>query len=233
MQHDVLGGDTRRNRAVQLDAQHFGHGDPDGAGHERVGHVGRADAERDAAQRAAVRRVRIGAGDELARQRVALRHQRVRYALRARVVRVARREVAQVAVIGEPMARDESAVRVRKPAHAADEPAAHVHGTLMHIGQVILERDDGGRIVQFERRAERAVEQVTAHARVVLVDETAVGAHEPAVARVPRRGQVGGGDRMPRDDLGKQRAWALNVVAGAPGRGAIRRASIDRIRSWP
>ena len=153
VQHEVLGGDAGRHRAVQLDAQHFGHRDPHGARHERVGHVGRADAERDAAERAAVRRVRIGAGDELARQRVALRHHRVRDALRAGVVRVARREVAQVAVLGEPMARDESAVRVRQPAHAADEPAAHVHRAPVHVGQMVLERDDGVRIVQ--RRASR------------------------------------------------------------------------------
>ena len=54
------------------------HGDAHRAGDERVRHVGGADAEGDAAERAAVRRVRIGADDDLARQRVVLGHHRVR-----------------------------------------------------------------------------------------------------------------------------------------------------------
>ena len=44
---------------------------------ERIRHVGRADAECDAAQRAAVGRVGVRPDDDLARQRVSLSHHRV------------------------------------------------------------------------------------------------------------------------------------------------------------
>ena len=84
MQHDVLRGHARRaaghRSSMRSDLRH---GHAHRAGDERVRHVGRADAERDAAERAAMRRVRVGADDDLPRQRVALGHHRVRDAVRA------------------------------------------------------------------------------------------------------------------------------------------------------
>ena len=82
MQHDILGADARGQRAGYLDAQGLRHGEPHSAGDKGVGHVGGSDAEGDATERAAMRSMRIGANNQLARQGVVFRHQRMRNALR-------------------------------------------------------------------------------------------------------------------------------------------------------
>jgi hypothetical protein len=76
----------------------------------------------------------------------------------------------------------------------------------MHVRQVVLEGDDRGRVVQRDAAVERLVEQMRAHARVVLVDEAVVGRDEAALADAQLRGGIGGGERMARDDLVEQRA---------------------------
>ena len=159
------------SRAVDLDAQHLGHGKAHRAGHEGIGHLGGADTEGDAAQRAAVRRVRIGADDQLARQRVALGHQRVRDALRTFALGLQ-------PVVDQAVCRDEFAVRLGQPAHAADQAARDVHGAALDIGVVVLEADDAAGIVQCVAWAEALPQQLRAHAGVDLVDEAPVGAHE-------------------------------------------------------
>ena len=53
-QCQVLRSGARRQRSGDLDAQHLRSTELDGAGHERIGHVGRPDANRDATELAAV-----------------------------------------------------------------------------------------------------------------------------------------------------------------------------------
>jgi hypothetical protein len=153
-------------------------------------------------RRAAVRGVRIGADDELPRQRVALGHDRVRDTFGAGVPRIACIEIAlQITVLDQSMASHERPMRGRHRAHATHEAPAHVHRTAMHVGHVIFERDDGARIVKDELRTERFLQQVCAHPGVVLVDVAEVGADEAALARVEAPRRVRCFDRVVRDNF--------------------------------
>ena len=187
VQHDVLGGDAGRQLALELDAQHCGTRQAHRAGDEGVGHVGGADAEGHAAQRAAVRRVRIGADDHLARQRVVLGHHRVRDAGDRCCRRRRGLGFGQRAVRRRPCRAANSRCARNIAAHVA-APGRRARGPGSgHVGGVVLEDDDASRLVQRAARRRSCVQHVGAHAGVVLVDEAPVGAHEGAFARAPGR----------------------------------------------
>ena len=69
VEHHVLGADAVAQRAVEDEARRLGDGDAHVLGEPGVGHVGRADAEGEAAERARHAGVRVGAGDELPGER--------------------------------------------------------------------------------------------------------------------------------------------------------------------
>jgi hypothetical protein len=73
VQHHVLGAHARAG-AAQHEAHRLGHLHAHVLGEPGVGHVGRADAEREAAERAGHAGVAVGARDHLARQRDVLDH---------------------------------------------------------------------------------------------------------------------------------------------------------------
>ncbi len=79
----------RAEPAAQDEARRLGHGDAHVAREPRVGHVGRADAEREAAERARHARVRVGARDDLPGERDLLDHLVVADGLRADELAVA------------------------------------------------------------------------------------------------------------------------------------------------
>ena len=72
MQRDVLRRHPGFELAVHVDAPHFQRGKRERLRREHVAHLRCSDAERDRAERAVRRRVRISAGDRLARLRDAL-----------------------------------------------------------------------------------------------------------------------------------------------------------------
>ena len=79
-----------------------------------------------------------------------------------------------------------------------------------------------------QRRAERRVQQVRAHAGVVLVDEAPVGAHERAVAGRRRRGVTSVAARGAR----RSSRTACAAASGARRRHA-RSWRASRIARWP
>jgi hypothetical protein len=110
VQHQVLRRHAGRQAAMELDAKSPGHCQAHEPGDHRARYVRRPDAEREAAERAAMRRVRVGADHELAGQRVVLRYHRVANPFRA----FAR---GQVAVIAQAMRAREVLMRLRQIAH--------------------------------------------------------------------------------------------------------------------
>ncbi|SOY63139.1 hypothetical protein CBM2587_B60170 [Cupriavidus taiwanensis] len=214
VQHHVLGRDARRQRAVQPHQDALRQGHAHGAGHEGIGHVGGADAERHASQRAAVRGVRVGAHHHLARQRIAFGHHRVRDPRRMAGRGAARLGLGQRAMAAQPVVAHEVPLRRAHAGDVVDQPAAHMGRAFADIGGVVLEHHDAVRVFELQRLAERRVQHVGAHAGVVLVDKAPVGAHENAVAghragRRDRRCQ-----QMPLDDFLEQR-----LRPGGQGRG--------------
>ena len=143
--------------------------------------------------------MRIGADDQLPRQRIALGHQRVRDANASGVAFIAGFERLQVAVVREAVLVDESAVCARELLHAADEALAQMRRAAMHVRQVVFEGDDGLGFVQRQFVAEGIAQHVRGHAGVVLVDKAQIGAHEAAFA-----GDERGPERVTVDDLFKQ-----------------------------
>ena len=206
MQHDVLGGHAGRHVALEFDAQQLRHRHAHGPGDEGVRHVRGADAESHASQRAAVRRVGIGADHDLARQGVVLGHHGVGDSGDVAAVVAQRFLVGERAVHAQAVVRGEVALGLAHGPHVGHEAGAKVRGALVHVRGVVLEHHDGLRLVQCQRTAERAVQQVGGHAGVVLVDEAPVRAHEGAFARLRVRGGDGRGQQMPVDDLLEKRA---------------------------
>src|SRR5436190_23109180 len=123
------------------------YGEAHEASHQRACHVGRADAEGEAAERAAVRRVRVGADDQLPRCRVLLRHHGVADTLGA----LARR---QQAVVAKSMHASKVLVGLRQIAYERQVPLFHVGLATMREAEVILEEEDGRRVVQLHWLAE-------------------------------------------------------------------------------
>jgi hypothetical protein len=126
VQDDVLGRDAQGERAVEFDPRRLRNGQPDGTGDEGVGHVGRADAEGHAAERAAVRGVRIGAHDQLAGQGIVLRHHGMRDACDVGTVVERRLVLRQRAVGAQAMGGGEVALGFDHPMHVGHQAAAHV-----------------------------------------------------------------------------------------------------------
>ena len=159
-----------------------------------------------------MRRVRIGADDQHARPRVALGHQRVRDALRSFAFGTA-------AVVHQPVLRREGAVRRGEPPHARDQSLAHVQRTALRVAQVVLEADDARRVVQPVAGAEAALQQVRAHAGVVLVDEAQV------------RGDEAGRGAVALHDLLEERHGPR--AAGGRGGGFGRRRGAGAVAQQP
>ena len=88
----------------------------------------RADAEGHAAERAGVRRVRIGADDQLRPAARSARPSARARCLASRCCRVAGSSCLQVAVVGQAVARDERAVRARQPRTPPTRPCATCTG---------------------------------------------------------------------------------------------------------
>jgi hypothetical protein len=135
---------------------------PHGPGDEGVGHVGRADAEGHAAQRAAVRRVRIGARHQLPGQRVVLGHHRVRDAGDVAAVVRAGFVLGERAMVRSPC----SATKRRCASHIArrlgssGEPACAGLSSMYEVWSSNTRMDAG--LAQRQRRAEGGVQHVGA-----------------------------------------------------------------------
>jgi hypothetical protein len=101
---------------------------------------------------------------------------------------------------------DERPVRTAHRHDVRHQAATDVRRALGDIRGVVLERDDAVGLLQGERGAEGRVEQVRAHAGVVLVDEAPVGTNERAFAGLRIRRCELGRERMAGDDLLEQGA---------------------------
>ena len=155
--------------------------------------------------------VRVGADDDLAGQRIALGHHRDARCLRCPVPHRP----------GQPwcMCRPWSATNLRCSCDSI-RTAGHLTGALQGAGC------DGRRrcglrtasmvcgSMQAAAAAERLVQHVRAHGRVVLVYEAPVGAHEGAVARLQVRRRVTG--------IGQWRARIFSTSVAGPSAGGIR-----------
>ena len=75
MQDDVLRCDSARQCAKEFNAQDLRYRDPDRTRDHAICDIGRADAERQAAQRPAVRGMGVRADDQLPRQGILLSHE--------------------------------------------------------------------------------------------------------------------------------------------------------------
>jgi hypothetical protein len=87
-------------------------------------------------------------------------------------------------MFGQAVPRDEVAVRLCQPPHAADQAIGDMHQAAFDMGMVVLETDDAGRVVQAIARTEMLLQQRRAHAGVDLMDEAPVGAHEAGLQRM-------------------------------------------------
>ncbi len=156
-----------------------------------------------------MRRVRVRAHHQLARQGVLLRHQRVRDPFRAFAAR-------QVAVVAQPVRPHEGAVRVGQGADLRQQAALDMRLAAVGVGVVVLEAQDGVGLVQAQRVPERGAQHEAAHGGVDVMDEAQVGAHEAALAGRDGRGHVGRAHGVPGQDLGGQGLRARRQQVGRP-----------------
>ena len=218
MQHDVLRGDAVAQRAVDFDAQGLRHFAAHVARHPAIGDFRCARTECEAAERAGMRRVRIGAARNLPRQRVLLGHQRMTDAFGTR-------RVVERAVRAHRIVARERRVPFHQIGNARQQSVAHVRNALRGEHQVILERDDVIRRMQRRGLAERAMHQMRAHAGEVVVAEAPVGGDEHAVAALRA---FNAGMKMALDDLLDQRlrlGWRLLRLPRLPSPAHAARAS--------
>ncbi len=219
VEHHVFGANAGAQPARELDAHALGHAHAHVAGQPGIGHVGRADAEGEAAEGAGHARVRVGAGDELPGQGDRLEHLGVADGLGAGGAAVA----FDLAVEGEAVAAGEVLL------HHGEASGLHVEAHLAVRGrhhliekrEVIAERvhalglDDRGVV------AERGPEERVGHGGDVLVREAHVGAGEEGVARGDR-GQADGVRGGVDDGVGGENLFGQGHRPGGGGDGRRR-----------
>ena len=207
VKHHVLRADAGPRRVLQDEARGLGNGDADVLRVPGVRHVGGADAEREAAERAGHARVRVGAGDELTGQRDLLDHLVVADGLRADELPVA----VDLAIELHALALREVLLHGGELLGGLLEP--HVAMGLRHDEieerQVITKRPYGRGIGDARVFAHLRDEERLGHRRDVLVREANVGAREERIARL-HRGHAGHaglrvGDDVRGEDLLAQR----------------------------
>ncbi len=179
LQNEIFGGDVGMPLAANDNLHRLGHFDPNIFGDPRIENVGGADAKRDAADRAHMRRMRIRANVQLPRQRVAFKNDGVADAFGTFAV-------GQFAVqpysllLGEILLLE---FELRGQIEQA-ELFLLFGDHLVEKCQVIAEEQDAGGIVDLGVFADIALEEDRRHGRDVFMAEAQIGAGKSGVARL-------------------------------------------------
>ena len=214
VEHQILRGDVGGQPAPDSHEDRLGNAEPRVLREPRGAQRRGADAERDAADRSAVRCMTVAPHDELARQRVALEHLRMTDGLRAGP-REPARTTRQLVVEPEPVFPRELFLATLQVQRQVEQPVglSLLRHRQVEECQMVAEDEHRPRIT--DAGARQLAPQPCGHRRYVLMAEPKIGADEPLLAGRDRLDAGLHGARiqhpMPRDDFLGQRH-------GVPGR---------------
>ena len=226
VEHDVLRADAVREEAGEDEARRLRDGDADVLRVPGVRHVGRTDAEREAAERARHAGVRVGTGDELARERELLDHLVVADGLRADELAVAMNLSVELhaLTLRERLLDGGELLGLLLQPHVAVRARHHE----IEEREMIAEREDALGIGDHRVLAHLRGEERLRHRRHVLVAEADVRAGEERVAGLHRDRAELSGLRVDDDVRGEDLLAEGHRARGRRHRGRRRLAGEAR-----